>query len=276
MSGVVLVTGASTGIGEALARRLAATGVGVLAGVRREEDARRLEADPSGLVEAVHLDVTSAADVAGLAERVGNRPLRGVVNNAGMAVLGPVELLVLEDWRRVLDVNLLGAVAVTHALLPALLRSRGRVVNISSIAGRVAAPLFGPYAASKFAVEAFTDVLRRELLGTGVHVVAVQPGVIATPIWDKGRAEADEILERADVAQLRRYGDLMRAARALAAHGKRRGSSPDAVAAIVVRALTARRPRTRYLVGLDARVEARLVGLVPDRAVDAVLRRMAG
>src|SRR4051794_32654767 len=162
---LVVVTGASTGIGEATARRLARMGFHVLAGVRRDEDAARMSADPTGRIEPVRLDVTSPADVAALAERVSQSPsgrLHGLVNNAGIAVVGPIEVLDVEDWRRQFDVNVLGQVDVTRALLPALLRSRGRVVNMSSIGGLVASPLFGPYSASKFALEAFTDVLRRE------------------------------------------------------------------------------------------------------------------
>jgi NAD(P)-dependent dehydrogenase (short-subunit alcohol dehydrogenase family) len=268
-----VVTGASTGIGAALTRRLAGDGFGVLAGVRRDEDARRLAADPSGRVEPVRLDVTSATEVAALAERVGARPLRGLVNNAGVAVLGPVELLPVEDWRRSVEVNLLGTVAVTRALLPALLRGPGRVVMMSSIAGLLAPPLFGPYAASKFALEALTDVLRRELLGTGVRVAAIEPGVVATPIWDKGRPEGERLLEEAEEAQVRRYAAMAAAARRLAARGAEHGLPPDAVVAVVLHALTARRPRTRYVVGRDARLQARLARMVPDRVADAVLRR---
>lgn len=275
MSGVVVVTGASTGIGAAVAGRIARTGVTVLAGVRREEDARRLAADPSGLVEPVRLDVTSPADVAELADHVRARSLRGLVNNAGVPVIGPVELLGVDEWRRSLEVNLLGTVAVTRALLPALLRSRGRVVNMSSIAGLLAAPLLGPYAASKFALEAFTDVLRRELVGTGVHVVAIQPGAVATLIWDKGRVEGERVLAHADEGQVHRYAGMAEAARRFAAYGAQRGLPPDVVAAVVVRALTAPRPRTRYLVGRDAHLQAWLARTCPDRVVDAVLRRFA-
>ena len=178
MPRLALVTGASTGIGRACATHLAGLGFHVLAGVRDPADA------PDGL-EPLLLDVTSESDVAAAAERVGGE-LHALVNNAGIAISGPVEIVPVEEWRRLMEVNLLGQVAVTRALLPAILRARGRVVNMSSISGRVANPLFGPYAASKFALEAVSDALRREVGPHGVRVVSVEPGGIATPIWGKG------------------------------------------------------------------------------------------
>src|SRR3954452_3613749 len=239
---LVVVTGASTGIGEATARRLARMGFHVLAGVRRDEDAGRMTADPTGRIEPVRLDVTSAPDVAALAERVSASPvgaLRGLVNNAGVAVVGPIEVLEIADWRRQLEVNVLGQVQVTRALLPALLRARGRVINMSSIGGLIASPLFGPYSASKFAIEAFTDVLRREVGPFGIRVVAIEPGVIATPIWDKGRAEAIERVSSADPAVIARYQRLSERVAAMAARGPTSGLEPDAVAQVVARALVA-------------------------------------
>lgn len=272
--GVVVVTGASTGIGASTAAALAEAGFRVLAGVRRDEDAARLGAHPSGRVEAVRLDVTSESDVASLANvvRQAGGALQGLVNNAGIAVVGPVELLPVADWRRQLEVNLIGQVAVTRALLPALLSGRARVVNMSSIGGLVAGPLFGPYSASKFALEAFTDVLRRELTRTGVRVVAVEPGSIATPIWAKGRADGER-LASPDPQAVARYARLTSAVRAMAARGAEDGLPPDIVAAVVVRAMTSRRPRTRYLVGRDARLQAWADRLLPDRAMDALIRR---
>ena len=227
MAPLALVTGTSTGIGRATALHLAARGFEVLAGVRRPEDA------PSGL-EPVVLDVTSERDVAAAAERVGGS-LDALVNNAGIAVNGPVELVPGEEWRRQLEVNLIGQVAVTRALLPALLAARGRIVNVSSISGRAAWPLIGPYTASKFALEAFSNTLRREVGPQGVHVVSVEPGGIRTPVWDKSREEA--------------------------------------VASVIGAALTARRPRARYVVGREAQVQALLARLLPDRAFDALVAR---
>jgi NAD(P)-dependent dehydrogenase (short-subunit alcohol dehydrogenase family) len=265
MAPLALVTGASSGIGRACATHLAGLGFHVLAGVRDEQDA------PPGL-EPLILDVTSEAHVAAAAERVGAE-LRVLVNNAGIALMGPVEGVSLDDWRKSLEINFLGTVAVTRALLPALIRGRGRIVNMSSIGGRVAMPLFGPYSASKFALEALSDVLRREVSQHGVKVVSIEPGAIATPIWDKGLEDAQRRLGAMPPEVPRRYAALIEGVRASAARMGREGLPPEAVADVVGRAVTARRPRARYVVGRDARVEAVLARLLPDRAFDALVRR---
>jgi NAD(P)-dependent dehydrogenase (short-subunit alcohol dehydrogenase family) len=265
MAPLALVTGASTGIGRACATHLASLGFEVLAGVRRPEDA------PPGL-EALALDVTSAADVAAAAERVGER-LDALVNNAGIAVNGPIETLPVDDWRRQFEVNVIGQVAVTRALLPALLNARGRVVNISSISGRNALPLVGPYAASKFALEAINDTLRREVGPQGVKVACVEPGIIATPVWAKSRATGESVVDAMPAETRRRYETLISAMRAFAERGEREGLPPEAVAEVVGHAVTARRPRTRYVVGREARVRVALGRLLPDRAMDALIRR---
>jgi NAD(P)-dependent dehydrogenase (short-subunit alcohol dehydrogenase family) len=274
MRGTVVVTGASTGIGEAAARHLSERGFDVLAGVRSDEAAERARA--AGL-EPLRIDVTDADSVAAatafVEERVGERGLDGLVNNAGVAVTGAVELTPLAEWRRQLDVNLLGQVAVTQALLPALLRGGGRVVMVSSIGGRVAGPLFGPYAASKFGLEAVSDALRREVARLGVRVVVVEPGAIATPIWGKGIAVADEIVSRSDPAARARYAPLETTIRQAAEASARDGLPPSAVAEVIGEAMTADRPRTRYLVGREAKVRARLAQLLPDRVLDAMIAR---
>jgi NAD(P)-dependent dehydrogenase (short-subunit alcohol dehydrogenase family) len=264
MAPLALVTGASTGIGRACVTHLTSLGFEVLAGVRRPEDA------PPG-AEPLQLDVTSEADVAAAAERVGAR-LDALVNNAGIAVSGPLEGVPVAEWRRQMEVNFLGQVAVTQALLPALINARGRVVNMSSIGGRNALPLFGPYSASKFALEAMTDSLRREVASLGVKVVSVEPGGIATPIWGKGLSDADRVLDAMPTDVRRRYAGLIAAGRREAERIGREGLPPEAVAAVVGRALTARRPRTRYLVGRDAKVQAALGRLLPGRAFDALVR----
>jgi NAD(P)-dependent dehydrogenase (short-subunit alcohol dehydrogenase family) len=265
MPPLALVTGASTGIGRACAIHLAQHGFEVLAGVRHADDA------PSGL-EPVRLDVTSADDIATAAERVGGT-LHALVNNAGIAVNGPVEVLPVEQWRRQFEVNVIGQVAVTRALLPALLNARGRIVNMSSIGGRVALPLLGPYAASKFALEAVTDALRREVARHGVHVACVEPGGIVTPVWEKSRAEGERLVNEMPADARLRYDGLIHALRRAAERQARDGLPPEAVAEVVGHALTARRPRTRYVVGREARVQAVLARLLPDRAVDALVRR---
>ena len=270
-SGVVVVTGASTGIGEATASHLASLGFEVRPGVRKPEDAERLR--EQGLAPLM-LDVTDQASITAARSELGDGPLAGLVNNAGIAVSGPLEFLPVDEVRRQLEVNVVGQVAVTQALLPALRRGRGRIVNISSIGGRVALPLLAPYNASKFALEAISDSLRRELRRFGVEVVVVEPGGVKTPIWDKGNQSADTLIEEAPPEATELYGDMIEAIRAESRKiAQERGLPPGAVAEVVGRALTAKRPRTRYLVGRDAKMRAALAKRVPDRAMDALIVR---
>jgi NAD(P)-dependent dehydrogenase (short-subunit alcohol dehydrogenase family) len=264
MPRLALVTGASTGIGRACALHLAGLGFHVLAGVRDPADA------PDGL-EPLRLDVTSESDVAAAAERVGGE-LHALVNNAGIALTGPVEVVPLDDWRRIVDVNLLGPVAVTRALLPAVIRARGRVVNMSSIGGRVANPLLGPYSATKFALEAVSDSLRREVAAHGVKVVSIEPGGIATPIWDKGLDDGRRITQDMPEEAARRYAKLIPAVIQVADRLWREGLPPEAVAEVVGKAVTTRRPRARYVIGRDAKVQAIAARLLPDAAMDALIR----
>jgi NAD(P)-dependent dehydrogenase (short-subunit alcohol dehydrogenase family) len=274
---LAVVTGASSGVGRATARLLAERGFHVLAGVRRSQDADEIAAER---LEPVILDITDAADVAAVADRVredtGGRLLGALVNNAGIAVNAPVESIPMVDWRRQFEVNFFGQVALTQALVPALLASGGRVVNVSSIGGRVVGPTFGAYAASKFALEAMSDALRREVARLGVQVIVVEPGTVATPIWEKGLATAEGLAARMPAEQQARYGDLMEAIRARAAHNQREGIDPAEVARVIAGAIDARRPRTRYLVGRDAKLMARIADVLPDRAVDWLIARTLG
>ncbi|WP_426506788.1 SDR family NAD(P)-dependent oxidoreductase [Dactylosporangium sp. McL0621] len=266
---LVVVTGASTGLGAAVARRLAGPGYHVLAGVRRDRDA---DAIRSAGVEPVILDITEPGHVAALAARVGGDPraLHAVVNNAGIQVNGPVEALPMEQWRWVFEVNLFGHVAVTQALLPALLRSRGRVVNISSIGGRFALPTYGAYAGAKFALEAVSDSLRREVAPLGVQVVVVEPGGVRTEMAGRGVATANRLAAQMTPEQEERYGGLVRAINTMMAEGTASGLTADAAARTVAKAVTTRRPRTRYTIGRDAAVLVRLARVLSDRALDRV------
>jgi NAD(P)-dependent dehydrogenase (short-subunit alcohol dehydrogenase family) len=271
MAGKVVVTGASTGIGEATAHHLKRLGFEVHAGVRKPDDAERLRA--AG-VHPLTLDVTDSESIAAARSEVGDGPLDGLVNNAGVAVTGPVEFVPVDELRRQLEVNLIGQVAVTQAFLPQLREARGRVVNVSSIGGRVALPLMSPYNASKFGLEAVSDSLRRELRDFGVSVIVVEPGGVKTPIWRKGNSAADELLAAAPPEAERLYGGLINALRAEADKIEReRGLPPEAVAEVIGEALTVKRPRTRYLVGRDAKVRARAAGMLPDRVMDALIAR---
>src|SRR3954471_419193 len=204
MPRTVLVTGASSGIGRATALELARRGATVLAGVRDPADGEAL--GPS--VIPLRLDVTDAGHVAAAGEEAARRGLDALVNNAGIAVTGPLEYLPLDELRRQLEVNAVAQLAVTQACLPALRASRGRIVNMSSISGRMALPLYGPYAASKYALEALSDSLRLELRGTGVDVVLIEPGAIRTPIWERGIRAADALWDALPPVARERYRHL--------------------------------------------------------------------
>ncbi|HWI65355.1 MAG TPA: SDR family NAD(P)-dependent oxidoreductase [Symbiobacteriaceae bacterium] len=252
--GAVVVTGASTGIGETVSLGLDRAGARVFAGVRKESDGLALRQKASDRLTPVLLDVTDAESVAAcaalVAEAVGEAGLAGLVNNAGVCVGGPLEFLPLDDLRRQFEVNLFGVLAVTQAFLPQLRRARGRIVNMSSITGRVASPFVGPYSASKFALEALTETLRMELQPWGIGVSVVGPGEVATPIWQKSVRAADERFDRMPSAAREMYGPTFEAVRRQAL--KVQGSKPEAVLAAVQHALTAPRPKARYRVGADA------------------------
>jgi NAD(P)-dependent dehydrogenase (short-subunit alcohol dehydrogenase family) len=276
----VLVTGASTGIGRATALCLDGNGWRVFASVRKEADAASLREAGSERLVPLMLDVTDAGQIAAAAERigaeVGEAGLDGLVNNAGIAVPGPLETLPVGDFRRQVEVNLTAHVAVTQAMLPAIRRARGRIVFITSIGGLMAFPMFGAYHAAKFGLEAVGDVFRQELRPWGIKVAVVEPGSIATPIWERGEAEVDAIATRARDGHSDLYGEAIDAYREVARKTGARGIPPERVAKTIERALTARRPRTRYLVGADARGQAFAKRLLPDRAVDWLVARATG
>jgi NAD(P)-dependent dehydrogenase (short-subunit alcohol dehydrogenase family) len=273
-SGTVLVTGASSGIGEATALHLREVGFTPIAGVRKDEDAERLE----GLgLRTVRIDVTDAGQIAAARETLGDGPLAGLVNNAGIGVGAPLEFLPIDKLRHQLEVNLIGQIAVTQAFLPALRRARGRIVNVSSIGGRVALPLVGAYNASKFGLEGASDALRRELRSQGVDVILIEPGGVKTPIWKKGEALADEITENLPPEAERLYGRLIAKVRTeMRKIDEERGSEPRAVAEAIATALTARRPRARYLVGSDAKQRAIAAKILPARVMDRMIGRALG
>jgi NAD(P)-dependent dehydrogenase (short-subunit alcohol dehydrogenase family) len=270
---LIVVTGASTGIGAATARELELRGFHVLAGVRRDVDAEALRTDG---IEPHILDITVESDVVAIADRVArdpaHRPLRALINNAGIPINAPVETLPLAEWRRLFEVNLFGHVAMTQALLPALLHSMGTVVNISSVGGKVAMSTYGPYAASKFALEAVSDSLRREVAEFGVKVVVIEPGAVTTEMAEGGIATVDRLNAGMTPAQLQRYGDLIAAVSAQARSFTKTGVSAEHAAKVVAQAATASRPRTRYTIGRDAAVLVRLARVVPDRFLDRIVR----
>jgi NAD(P)-dependent dehydrogenase (short-subunit alcohol dehydrogenase family) len=272
----VLVTGASTGIGRATVLRLDAAGWRVFAGVRRESDAESLREAGSERIAPLILDVTDPAQIAAAAQRIEAETdgrLDGLVNNAGIAVPGPLETLPLEDFRRQVEVNLTAQVAVTQAMLPLIRPAQGRIVFIASIGGRIAFPLNGAYHAAKFGVEAVGDVFRQELRPWDISVAIVEPGSIDTPIWERGAQNADEIEARAHPEQEALYGKAIASFRKVVQDLADRGIPPEKVAEAISHALEAGRPRTRYLVGLDAKVQARLKILLPTRLFDRIVAR---
>jgi len=268
--GAIFVTGASSGIGRATVERLAGDGYDVYAGVRGEGDA------PAAAAGEIIADLADPESVTlackNLLERTDGE-LDAVVNNAGINVNGPFEVLPLEEWRRQFEVNLFGQLGVTRELLPALLARRGRIVTVGSVGGRWSAPFLGPYSASKFAVRAWMDSLRHELAPHGVKAILIEPGAIDTPIWNKGNAHADTVLDGMSEEQAQRYAGQVAAARKLAAMAERNAIPPAKVAAVVAKALTTRRPAGRYLVGTDAKLQA-VIAAAPTRLADGITRTL--
>jgi NAD(P)-dependent dehydrogenase (short-subunit alcohol dehydrogenase family) len=270
-SGTVLVTGASSGIGEATALHLKELGFDAVAAVRKDEDAERLAV--SGL-RMVKLDVTDPDSITAARDGLGDGPLAGLVNNAGIAVAAPLEFLPLDQFRHQLEVNLVGHLAVTQAFLPALRAGRGRIVNVSSIGGRVALPMLGAYHASKFALEAVSDTLRRELLSQGIDVVVIEPGGVKTPIWRKGDELGAELFADTPPEAERLYGRMIEVLRKQSTKiATETGIEPRGVAEAIGHALTAKRPRARYLVGRDAKMRAPTAAVIPDRVLDRLVGR---
>lgn len=274
---LIVVTGASSGIGAATAQEMARRGYLVLAGVRREQDAHHIQG-PN--IEPVLIDITRMEDVTALAHRIDadplGRSLRAIVNNAGIGANAPVEVFDLDAWRRLFEVNYFGHIAVTQKLLPALLRSKGRVINISSVGGRVAMATYGPYGGAKFALEALSDSLRREVAPLGVDVVVIEPGAVQTKISGRAIATANNVASEMTPEQTERYGSLIHAVTAQAALADKTGVKASVAANVVAKAITSRKPRTRYGVGSAAALIG-IMNMLPDRVVDrllaAVLRR---
>jgi NAD(P)-dependent dehydrogenase (short-subunit alcohol dehydrogenase family) len=271
----VLITGASRGIGRASALALDRAGHDVIAGERTEEAARELAAGATDRLRTVHLDVTDPGSIRAAAELAGDR-LDTLVNNAGIALGGVVEALDLDELRRQLDVNVVGQVAVTQALLPALRATAGRVVFISSVSGRVSAPVMTPYTASKFAVEAIADGLRVELRPWGIRVVLVEPGSMDTDMWRGADDQFVATVGAMSDEHRRLYDGLLTGARKVLRATAKRAAPVDGVVKVVEQAVTAPRPRPRYVVGLEPRAQLAMRAVLPTRAYDAVVARVMG
>ncbi|WP_227788823.1 MULTISPECIES: SDR family oxidoreductase [unclassified Nodularia (in: cyanobacteria)] len=271
----VVITGASTGIGAACALLLDELGYFVFAGVRKDEDAQRLQEQASLKLRPIFLDVTEAESIKCAVETVtnivGDRGILGLVNNAGIAVPSPLELLPIAEFRQQMEVNVTGQLAVTQGFLDLLRLGKGRIVNMGSISGRSAAPFLGAYNASKFALEALTDVMRMELRPWGISVSIIEPGAIATPIWEKSFLLVDTARKNLPQSAETLYGEAMSAVRQRVGAIASGGISPDLVAQIVIQALTAKQPKTRYVVGKDAKIAVLLKYLLPDHLYDRVM-----
>jgi NAD(P)-dependent dehydrogenase (short-subunit alcohol dehydrogenase family) len=278
----VVVTGASSGIGRATALELERRGFLVFAGVRRPVDGEALRAEGRGAIVPIEIDVTDerriALAAAEIEARLGNgrAALDGLVNNAGIGTAGPVEYISEQSLRRQFEVNVFGQIAVIQAFLPFIRRARGRIVNIGSVGSHIGLPFGGVLCASKAAFSILSDTLRLELRRFGIHVILIEPAAIRTPAVEKTLGNAEAIVAALPPEGAVRYGadirEFVRRSYAL----EMRGSPPEVVAKVVHRALTARRPRLRYIVGKDARVLATLPRLLPERLLDRVRLRMLG
>jgi len=273
----LLVTGASKGIGEACALHFARQGHTVFAGYRQPADGERLRREGGENLIPLRLDVGRDEDIrqmaAHIGEIVGDAGLYGLVNNAGVAVPGPVEFLPMAEIRRQFEVNLFGQIAVTQACMPLLRKAKGRVVNMSSVSGKFVYPFFGPYAMSKHALEAFSDALRRELLPWGMHVASIEPGSIQTPIWENTVARSDRSFEDFPQAAHEYYGKTFAKVKAGSLDSGRNGLAAGAVVRVVEKALFSPRPKARYIVGKNARRVIQLQRILPDGFFDWVVER---
>lgn len=268
--GTIVVTGASSGIGEACALHFDKRGYRVFAGIRKEADGEALRSKASDRLTPIPLDVTNPELIEQAVHSIGRNEISGLVNNAGIVVSGPIELVPVDLFRQQFEVNVFGQVAVTQAFLPLLRAGRGRIVNIGSIAGRSALPLSGPYSASKCAMEAITDALRMELQQWGVFVSIIEPGAIKTAIWDKSLEAVARQIEDAPEQLLDLYRPLIDKMRTAAAEAARNALPAAEVVKAVDHAITSAKPKTRYVVGRDAKMRIVLNGL-PDKTRDRLI-----
>lgn len=273
----VVVTGASTGIGAAAALELERRGYLVFAGVRSEEAGARLKSMSSGKIISLFLDVTDGEQIAAAAAKVreatGDAGLSGLVNNAGIAVSSPLEIIPLAEFRRQMEVNVVGQLAVIQAFLPLLRTARGRIVNVTSINGSLATPFLGPYAASKFAFEAMSDALRIELRRWGIKVIVVAPGAIKTPIWDKSSTSAEQLAAGVSEEGKKLYETDLDTWREVVREVARTADPVEKVVEKIVLALTSPRPRARYYLKFSQRFLCRGFRVAPESIRDWCVRR---
>jgi NAD(P)-dependent dehydrogenase (short-subunit alcohol dehydrogenase family) len=271
----VLISGASRGIGRATALRLVRAGWDVYATVRRAEDGEELRAEAGERLHVLEADVASDEQIAALADELPER-LDAVVNNAGIVVSGPLESLSADDLREQFEVNVVGAVALTNLVLPKLRASRGRIVFVSSLSGRISTPMTGAYNASKFALEAIADAWRLELRRWGVRVVLIEPAMTDTDLWRKAPEALEDGEAGMSTAHRELYADHLAGMRKTIPRMQKMAKPVDTVTAAIERALTAPRPRARYLIGADVQVQAALNAVTPTRVKDAAFGLATG
>lgn len=274
-----VITGASSGIGRACALRMSKAGWQVFATVRKVEDREKFKAENLPNLVPVMMDVEDRASILAAAQEVSlqnGAGLDGLVNVAGIGMIGPIEYATARDVQKIFDVNLFGQIAVAQVFLPLLRRKRGRIVNITSVGAHIAIPFGGLLNASKAAFGILSDNLRLELHPFGIRVSTIEPGAIATPAVEKTLGDVEGVIARLPEQGRVQYGDMLRT---LARRGYKRemnGSPPDVVARAVHHALTAARPRIRYRVGKDAKVIGALPRILPDWLLDAIRLRALG
>ena len=271
---IIVITGTSTGIGNATAKELANRGYYILAGVRRDIDA---EAIRSEHIEPILLDITNQSHIENLVNRIKNdpenRPLKALINNAAIEINTPLEVLALSEWKRQFDVNVFGQVAMIQALLPSLFQSQGTIINISSIGGKAAMAGYGPYASTKFALEGLSDALRRELKPFGVKVIVIEPGGVISPMSLQVRSKAEKIIQEMTPEHRDRYGAMMHAMVSMAESYIKNAVSAEKAGKIIANTLSKKRPRTRYTIGTDAAMVRFMNWALPDRWLDNLLAR---
>ncbi len=276
----VVITGASSGIGRASVSRMAQAGWHVYATVRKTEDADHLRTDFGADLTPVIMDVTDRASITAAAAQVSSdlqgQGLDGLVNVAGIGMIGPLEFATPEDMQNIFDINVFGQVLVTQALLPALRQARGRIVNISSVGAHIPIPFGGLLNASKAAFGLLSDTLRLELRPFGIRVITVEPGAIKTPAVNKTLGDVDAVIGKLPPRGVALYGDSLRKFASRAYAREMDGSSPDVVGEVVQKALTVARPRTRYVVGKHAKLLVRIPKLLPEELLDAAVLRITG
>jgi NAD(P)-dependent dehydrogenase (short-subunit alcohol dehydrogenase family) len=273
-NGGVFVSGSSSGIGEACALGLDARGYDVFAGVRNEEDGKSLCQKASERLQPVIVDITDPEQIKTAFETVrqalGEKPLVGLINNAGISVGGPLEFVPTDRLRYIMEVNLIGHISVSQLFISLLRKSQGRIINVGSVSGIFASPMMGPYCASKYAMEAISDVMRRELKPWNIKVSLLEPGIISTKIWEKASMQAEHAIKEAPEELLHLYEPLIERIMKVAEESEKSAQSAEVVVKAVVHALTASRPKTRYRMGPKARFH-KVMSWLPDNIQDRMI-----